>query len=190
MEWNDATTRPAINNGTITQRFTGCNSAHWSNRSERAEKRLLRSIIPTGRMPQRKTGGIPTLFSAIAYFLRCRIRARIRRFLRPIFLRPRPVFLTPTDPPLNNLSQNIPSNYVSPSHSGSSSLTVPRTIDKSNRYRTSVPIPRSLTIPTAQRGRFGHRSCGTNPERPSCDLPLLARIGGSSPREEALDNDQ
>jgi hypothetical protein len=30
------------------------------------------------------------------YFLRCRIRARIRRFLRPIFLRPRPVFFTPT----------------------------------------------------------------------------------------------
>jgi hypothetical protein len=181
MEWNDATKRPASNNGTNTQRFTGCNSAQWSNRSERAEKRLLRSIIPTGRMPQRKTGGIPTLFSAIAYFLRCRIRARIRRFLRPIFLRPRPVFLTPTDPPLNNLSQNTPSNYVSPSQSGSSSLTVPRIIGKSNGHGTSVPILRSVTISTAPRAGFGHGSRRQTPKALSRDLPLLARIRGSSP---------
>jgi hypothetical protein len=30
------------------------------------------------------------------YFLRWRIRDRMRRFFRPTFLRPRPVFLTPT----------------------------------------------------------------------------------------------
>ena len=30
------------------------------------------------------------------YFFRWRIRARIRRFFRPIFRRPRPVFFTPT----------------------------------------------------------------------------------------------
>ena len=32
----------------------------------------------------------------VYYFLRCRIRARMRLFFRPIFRRPRPVFLTPT----------------------------------------------------------------------------------------------
>jgi|GEM_PF-3599413 hypothetical protein len=33
---------------------------------------------------------------AIDYFLRCRILARIRRFLRPNLRRPLPVFLVPT----------------------------------------------------------------------------------------------
>jgi len=33
-----------------------------------------------------------------AYFLRCRILARIRRFLRPIFRRPLPDFFVPTRP--------------------------------------------------------------------------------------------
>jgi hypothetical protein len=152
-------------------------------------------------MPQRKTGGIPTLFSVFAYFLRCRIRARIRRFLRPIFLRPRPVFLTPTDPPLNNLSQNMPSNYVSPSRSGapdlrrssqsgSRSLTVPRTIDKSNGHRTPVPILRSVTIPTAWRDCFGSPSPERAPVTRSRDLPFVTRFGGSSPWDEAPENDQ
>ena len=35
------------------------------------------------------------------YFLRWRMRARIRRFLRPIFRRPLPVFLTPTKAPFS-----------------------------------------------------------------------------------------
>jgi len=40
------------------------------------------------------------------YFLRCRIRARIRRFLRPILRRPRPVFFTPTEDFLRKKAMN------------------------------------------------------------------------------------
>jgi hypothetical protein len=39
--------------------------------------------------------------TAVAYFLRWRMRARIRRFLRPILRRPLPVFLTPTKAPFS-----------------------------------------------------------------------------------------
>lgn len=42
-------------------------------------------------------GSIEADFDGCRYFFRCRMRDRIRRFLRPIFRRPLPVFLTPTD---------------------------------------------------------------------------------------------
>jgi hypothetical protein len=43
------------------------------------------------------------------YFLRWRIRARIRRFLRPIFRRPLPVFFVPTDVPLlKPINESLP----------------------------------------------------------------------------------
>ena len=71
------------------------------------------------------------------YFLRWRIRARIRRFFRPIFRRPRPVFFTPTEPPLTTSNHWIEiQKFYSPrsfSRIGSSSLPASRELDKSKR---------------------------------------------------------
>ena len=52
------------------------------------------------KRPTQSTHGSAAITSRNDYFLRWRIRARIRRFFRPIFRRPRPVFFTPTEPPL------------------------------------------------------------------------------------------
>ena len=54
----------------------------------RAAHREARTLCATGHAEPARAAG--------AYYLRCRILDRIRRFLRPSFSRPFPVFFVPT----------------------------------------------------------------------------------------------
>lgn len=134
------------------------------------EKTLSKYNSPTGDAST-KIGGIPPLFSRQIYFLRCRIRARIRRFFRPIFLRPRPVFLTPTDPPLRqHISKIAKESFIpfprsGPSRldsrtPGSSSLTVPWSMDKSKHRGLGSDSP-TCNAYDASLGRVGKSPLGS-----------------------------
>ncbi len=49
------------------------------------------------QLPTARHFKIDGALALIDYFLRCRIFARMRRFFRPIFRRPFPVFFDPTE---------------------------------------------------------------------------------------------
>jgi hypothetical protein len=89
---------------------------HWAKQKHSPTQRYPANPISDQQQPD--TGAV--------YFLRCRIRERIRRFLRPTLRRPRPVFLTPTSKP--------------PESSSSTAITAVRNRERSNHLRETASI--------------------------------------------------
>ena len=99
-----------------TERGRASKTVHW------AEQRHL----PAQRYPTNPISDQQQPATGAFYFLRCRIRERIRRFLRPTLRRPRPVFLTPTSKP--------------PESSSSTAITAVRNRERSNHLRETESI--------------------------------------------------
>jgi hypothetical protein len=97
------------------QRFVGAQIIWWNDLLTIILPHMILPTPPLAKIMGGKTMGKPvdrieatvsgdwhvctapsSLSCPDAYFLRWRIRDRMRRFLRPIFRRPFPVFLTPT----------------------------------------------------------------------------------------------
>jgi len=102
-----------------TGRGRASKKVHWAKQKHLLAQRY--SANPISDQQQPATGPV--------YFLRCRIRERIRRFLRPTLRRPRPVFLTPTSKP--------------PESSSSTAITAVGNREKSNHLGES----QSITFP-------------------------------------------
>jgi hypothetical protein len=95
VEFFNAQTFQHARRGPTTLKGAGSDSSPWWRAADTETTHTPNQSGPDQSMTRRSLflGGNPT---GRNYFLRWRIRARIRRFLRPIFRRPRPVFLTPT----------------------------------------------------------------------------------------------